>query len=256
MIRAGSYFMPLKQMYRKTVGALHFLSIIRWGDPGPFDPKGIVPYFPIVGLIIGAVVALCDLLIGRLFPPEIIGVIIVALVAVLSGALHLDGLADTADGLFSHRGRERALEIMKDSRIGVMGAVVLILTLGLKIAGIGALDHNRSLILLTVPALSRGGVIAAMQWLPYGRPQGGTGQAFTNGGISISSFGGIIPAIILLMLAGWLGLLVLGVFICISGAIIKYYSWQMGCITGDMLGAMIEITETCLFLTAAIHLTF
>lgn len=246
--------MPLHPIYQRTLGALHFLSIIRMGNPGPFEPKGMVPYFPVVGLIIGGLVALFDFGASFLWGGDIIAILDVVVLAILSGALHLDGLADSADGIFSHRGRERALEIMKDSRVGVMGVVVVVLGLGLKMAGIAGIEHNRGLILVMAPALSRSGIIAAMKWLPYGRPQGGTGKTFFDSEISWRALGGIFPLAIMIMMAGWQGVLVLSAFIGITWGMISYFRRQMGCITGDMLGAMIEITETGLFLIAAVKL--
>jgi len=246
--------MPIHPMYQRALGALHFLTIIRWGNPGRFDPMGMVAYFPVVGLVMGALLALFDWGVSLLWPPPIVAAGAVVLLAVLSGALHIDGLADTADGVFSHRGRERALEIMKDSRVGVMGAVVVFLSLALKIAGIAGIDHQRGLMLLVIPALARGGIIAAMKWLPYGRPQGGTGKPFFNAKLSLRAFGGILPAILLATLGGWQGVLVVGCFAGLTGSLFLFFKRQLGCITGDMLGAMIEVTETGLFLAAAVNM--
>ncbi|MGB5985838.1 MAG: adenosylcobinamide-GDP ribazoletransferase [Desulfobacterales bacterium] len=246
--------MPISKMFQRALGALHFLTIIRLGNPGPFDAPGMVPYFPIVGLLIGAMVVIADWIGSYFLQSHILAVVDVAFLAILSGALHLDGLADSADGIFSHRGKERALEIMKDSRVGVMGVVVVFLTLALKIAAIAGIQEHIGLWLLMVPALSRSGIIAAMKWLPYGRPQGGTGRAFIDSNLSCTAFRGVIPLLILGLFAGWHGLAILCVFIAITWGLIRFFKYQMDCVTGDMLGAMIEITETLLFTVAAMDL--
>jgi adenosylcobinamide-GDP ribazoletransferase len=189
-------------MYKHTLSALHFLTIIRIGNPGPFEPKAMVPYFPVVGFIIGVMVALFDYCGSFLFNGSIMAVLDASLLAILSGALHLDGLADSADGLFSHRGRERALEIMKDSRVGVMGVVAIVFIMALKIASISGIEQHRRLMLELIPALSRSGIIAATKWMPYGRPQGGTGQAFFETNIPWRAFGGTIPLVILIAIGG------------------------------------------------------
>ena len=111
------------------LSAIGFLTIL----PVPksartFDGKQVI-YFPLVGLIIGAMLWTVDWIFSCFANIEIRVIGDVLFLAIISGALHLDGLADSADGLFSHRSREQILEIMKDSRIGVMGVLALIFCL-------------------------------------------------------------------------------------------------------------------------------
>ncbi|MCK7507856.1 MAG: adenosylcobinamide-GDP ribazoletransferase [Desulfobacterales bacterium] len=121
----------------------------------------MVPWFPAVGLLLGALLALFDLAAARLLEPVTAAAVLdVVLLAVLTGAFHLDGLGDTADGLFSHRPRERMLEIMKDSRIGAMGVVAVVPVLAVKWAGISGLSATpRRLLLILVPAYARCGIL-------------------------------------------------------------------------------------------------
>ena len=173
------------------------------------------------------------------------------LLAILTGAFHLDGLGDTADGLFSHRPRERILEIMKDSRIGVMGVVAVVSVLAVKWAGINGLGANRTALLVLVPAYARCGMLFGMRALDYGRPQGGTGLAFFSRTLRLRDFWALIPLGLLSLVLG-LPVLTLAIgFAAITAALIAYYRRRLGCITGDMLGAMAEVTEAGLFLLAA-----
>ena len=109
--------------------------------------KGFL-YYPVVGLILG----LCDMavfLLVSLILPEVFGILFAMLANLcLTGAFHLDGLSDTADGIYSARTRERMLEIMKDSRIGTNGAVAMCFDLALKFAGIYYSDIRWLMILL------------------------------------------------------------------------------------------------------------
>lgn len=236
---------------KRLTGALQFMTTLPLGKPLGLDSAGIAPFFPMVGLILGLITAFSDLLFCRLWPPATAAAVDVVLLIVLTGALHLDGLGDTADGIFSHRGRERALEIMRDSRMGAMGLVTMAAVLGLKAAGIAALIENRFLMLTVVPVFSRSGILFAMRMLPYGRPDGGLGSSFFKNTLPLKSLWGILPAVVLALLAGLRGMgLCLG-FMLITAMLIEFYRRQMACVTGDMLGAMIEVTEALLFLLAA-----
>lgn len=233
------------------LGALQFMTILPLGKPLSMDPRGITPFFPVVGLVLGLFTALSDLIAVRLWSPQVAAIIDVVLLIVLTGALHLDGLGDTADGIFSHRGREKALEIMKDSRIGAMGLVTIVAVLGIKTAGIAALHENRLLMLMVIPAFSRTGILFAMHQLPYGRPDGGLGGPFFRERLVLKTLWGALPATLLALLAGLRGMgLCLG-FALITAMLIGYYRRQMNCVTGDMLGAMIEVSEALLFLMVA-----
>jgi adenosylcobinamide-GDP ribazoletransferase len=180
-----------------------------------------------------------------------VSILDVILLAILTGAFHLDGLGDTADGLFSHRPREKILEIMKDSRIGVMGMVAVVSVLAVKWAGISGLGANRTALLILVPAYARCAMLFGMRALDYGRPQGGTGLPFFSRALRLRDFWALIPVGILSLVLG-LPVLALAIgFAAITAALVAYYRRRLGCITGDMLGAMAEVTEAGLFLLAA-----
>lgn len=237
----------------RLIAAIEFLTILPLGKPQIYDPKGMIPYFPIVGIILGSMVSAFDQVAIRLWSPLIASVLDVILLVVLTAALHLDGLGDTADGLLGHRSREKALTIMKDSRIGVMGLAVILGGLSLKWAGIASLDAHRSLLLIIIPAYARGGMIFGIRFLEYGRPGGGTGHDFFNDPINTGAFLGLLVPIGLSYFLGWQGIWLNIIFAAITASFLYYYTKRMGCITGDMLGAMAEITESLLFLLVAIR---
>ncbi|MBT8339459.1 MAG: adenosylcobinamide-GDP ribazoletransferase, partial [Desulfatitalea sp.] len=165
---------------------------------------------------------------------------------------HLDGLADTADGLYGHRPIERALAIMKDSRVGAMGLVTVVCCLALKWAGFSAIEQHRFWHLLLVPGFSRATVLFGTQYLPYGRPEGGTGQAFFEQRPRWRDYSGLCALwITALLLTGWDAIWLAAGMSLITVATLSFYKKKVNCITGDMLGAMIEITETGLFLLLA-----
>jgi adenosylcobinamide-GDP ribazoletransferase len=176
----------------------------------------------------------------------------VILLAAMTGAFHLDGLGDTADGLLGQRSREKALAIMKDSRIGAMGLVAVVFGLALKWSGIAGLDANRSLLLVIVPAYARSGALFGIRFLEYGRPGGGTGLDFFKEKLELTAFWGLALPIGLSFFLGWEALWLNLCFATLTATVLLYYKKRMGCITGDMLGAAIEISEAGLFMLVSI----
>ena len=231
--------------------AVQFLTIIPLRSGGVFDAGNSLAHYPLCGLLIGAVVLAVHLVSGYFWPPPVVGLLDVVCLAVITGALHLDGLADTADGLYGRRDPERALAIMKDSRIGAMGTAAMICCLTAKWAGLSQIPADRIFWLLLVPAYARSSVLFGIRALPYGRPDGGTGQAFFQNPIGFRDFWAVGLLLLLSLLSGW-GVIVLNAgFAGITLVILWWYRRKIQCITGDMLGAMIEVTETALFLLCA-----
>ena len=239
------------ELMRNLISALQFITILPLGKADTFDPPKMVPYFPLVGLLLGAIVALFDILVARFWAPPVVALLDVILLAVLTGAFHLDGLGDTADGVFSPRSRDQALEIMKDSRVGVMGLVAIVFALALKWGGIQSLGAQRSLLLIIVPAYARAGILLGMQLLDYGRTDG-TGLPFFKYKLKWINHWGLLIPVGLSILLGWMAIWLNLMFAVIVGTILLFYRKRMGCITGDMLGAMVETTEAGLFLFASI----
>ncbi len=236
---------------RNLIAALQFITILPLGRVESFDPPKMVPFFPLVGILLGLLVALFDSVVIRFWTQPVAALLDVILLAVLTGAFHLDGLGDAADGLLSPRSIDEALEIMKDSRIGTMGLVAIVFGLALKWGGIAGLDFSRSIFLIIVPAYARAGILFAMRFLPYGRSNG-TGKPFFDQKLALTHFWGLVLPVGLSLILGlkaiWLNL----AFAIIIGMILLFYKKRMACITGDMLGAMVEITEAGLFLIASL----
>lgn len=233
---------------KNLIAAIQFITILPLGRSKPFDPAGMVPFFPVVGLLIGLMVVILDRLFLLVWPVTVAALLDVFVLIAVTGAFHLDGLGDSADGLYGHRSREDALKIMKDSRIGVMGLVAIICCLAAKWAGIAGLEHSRELLLLIIPAYSRGSILFGVRLLPYGRSGGGTGMSFFNKKYRIYSFWGLIPPVVLSIFLGWQGVLLNIAFVFIVFNVLYYYKRKINCITGDMLGGMTEITEAGIFL--------
>ena len=234
------------------LSAVRFITILPWGKTDKFDPQGMVPYFPLVGVVLGGLAALFDFVAVRLWGHPVASLLDVIFLALLTGAFHIDGLGDSADGLLGQRPKQKILEIMKDSRLGTMGLVAIFAGLSIKWAGIAGLEKNRAVLLIVIPALARGSMLFGMRFLTYGRPEGGTGIDFFKDKLKLPAFWGFLPPLLLTLLLGWQAIWLIFCFAGMTAGLICYYKKRLGCITGDMLGAMTEIVEAGLFLLVSI----
>lgn len=237
---------------KRLIAAFQFLTIMPLGQTAIYDPKGMIPYFPIVGLFIGGLLSVFDIVALKFWPSPVTAVLDVILLIIITAALHLDGLGDTADGVLGHRSKEKALMIMKDSRIGVMGLVAIICTLAVKCAGLMYVDAHRMLLLVLIPAYSRSAMLFGIRFLEYGRPEGGTGYDLFTEPLTLSAFQWISIPVILSIFLGWKGIWLNIIFALLTITILYFYKKRMACITGDMLGAMTEVIESLLFLFVSI----
>lgn len=228
--------------------ALRFLTILpvpeRWcGDETSFHKSP--NWYPLVGLLIGLLMVVVDFCLRWLLPVPVASVLLLLAMIGISGALHLDGLADSADAFFSSRGPERMLEIMKDSRSGPMGVTAIILVLLLKFVLLLALPLAwRWQVVLLMPVAGRCVLPVLSSWLLYARSAGTA--AFTNGRFSLLRSGGAL-AVMFISSFALLGLLAGGlvfVVVCFGGWLLGNYSHRkIGGFTGDTLGATCELVE-------------
>ncbi len=223
--------------------------------PGDGDQGRAVLFYPLVGLVIGALLALAWWPLAAA-PAGLAAALLLALWAGLTGALHLDGLADLGDAWVGGLGdRERTLAIMKDPRSGPMGVVLVVLVLLVKFAALEALlEAGRWEVLLLVPVLGRAGLVAALGHLPYARP-GGLGAA-AAAELPRRAADRVVFACALLppLLWGWAGvalsLLLVALFLLLRRGLLR----RLGGVTGDAAGALCELLETAALAGAALWL--
>lgn len=227
--------------------AIQFLTVLPVGRSGIYDPMGMIAWFPAVGLVLGLMLFVLDAFAGAMWSPAGAALVDVIFLAAVTGALHLDGLGDTADGLYGHRSKERSLEIMKDSRIGMMALVAVVTCLAVKWCGIAGLDTARGRLLILVPAYARAGMLFGIRLLPYGRPEGGTGRDLFQAPLANRALWGVGAVLLLSLTCGWRMLALNFFFAATVASLLVFYRKKLGCITGDMLGAMTEATEAALF---------
>jgi cobalamin synthase len=224
--------------------------------------RGVLPWAPLVGLVLGGIAAGVAVLGERWVSPSAGAVLAVAVLALLTRGLHLDGLADTADGLGPLRGRERALQVMHQSDVGPFGVVTLVLTLMLQVACLAALlpADGGWLALWTAVATAR------LAMARTGLPGVATAEGSALGALVahtvtlpwLAGCGVVIAALVLLgagdpdVAARLAGSALVGLL----GAELLYRQARsrLGGVTGDVMGAMGEVATTVTLLAAAVVL--
>ncbi len=219
------------------------------GEIRPGEMPASASLFPLVGLLVGGLMAVIYYLSSLILPPPLPAWLAIAAVLFLTGGLHLDGLMDTADGVFSGHSREMALMIMKDSRVGSMGVMACVMVLGIKAAAISSLSGTYPVLLLT-PVVARTSMVLAMRY-PYARQGEGTGSPFagqvTVGQITLAIMVALVPAVLLLGIEG----AVLAAGAWLMGAVVSWWlAKRLGGMTGDTYGFINEITEISFLLLA------
>ena len=209
-------------------------------------------FFPVVGLFLGVVAAGAAWIFWLFVPPLAAAVLLTFLLLAFSGGLHLDGLADTADGFFSARDRTRTLEIMRDSRTGVMGVGAVVLIVLLKVSSLAPLQPADAIRAgLLAPCVGRCAILVMMYLLPYVRRGRGLGTLFYGRGAGWPALFGMI---IVLGIGAFLKALVPAVTALTAVLLFSFYCRRkIGGATGDTLGAACEIGEAVAMFTLTVQ---
>jgi adenosylcobinamide-GDP ribazoletransferase len=226
--------------------ALQFLTIIpspfrRW--PEPRQVASSLSYFPVVGIIIGGIIFLANWGLGAVFSQYVSAALTLAVWVLLSGALHLDGLVDSCDGLAGGTPAQR-LRIMADSRVGAYGIIGVCIVLLVKYAALVSLPETWRLeALLLVPMLGVWAMVFALFLFPYARKEG-LGRHFKAGA------NGYRFALVTLLtlaaavgLARWQGVIMMAITGLITLGMGYFFKARLGGLTGDSYGAIKEVSE-------------
>jgi len=243
---------------RATLASVAFLTRIPVANRIDLDARDVArgaALFPLVGGVVsGAAGLVCDLLAGPL-PSLVAGAIAVGVAAILTGAMHLDALADSADALGATT-RAEALEIMRDHAVGAFGTIALVLVCLVDAAALGALGsiEKAAVVSLAAGAAGRAAMLPLGRFLPYARPGQGQGRVLEHLGTAGLVLG-VLVAVVLALPAGWAGFAGLGTAAVVALTLGLYYRYWLGGVTGDLLGASAKLGETMALLAALVVLT-
>ncbi|MGE8324065.1 MAG: adenosylcobinamide-GDP ribazoletransferase [Pseudomonas sp.] len=234
--------------------AVQFLSSLPVRLPGMPAPREVgrsLLCYPLVGLLFGLLLWLASYLLQGT-PAPLHAALLLTLWVLLSGALHLDGLADSADAWLGGFGdRERTLRIMKDPRSGPIAVVTLVLVLLLKFCALWVLvEQSIGAQLLLAPLIGRAAMLGLFLTTPYVR-QGGLGQALAEHLPRLAAGWVLLGCVLLcLMMGGWIVVLALAVFAWLRHVMCR----RLGGTTGDTAGALLELLELAVVLGLALGL--
>lgn len=231
--------------------------LARWVGYSPQMLRASAAHFPAIGYLVGGVGAAVFVVALAWWPPAVAAVLSTIATVLLTGAFHEDGLADVADGLGGSPDRERALEIMRDSRIGAFGAIALVLALGLKLALLTALAGQGATLaaagIVAAHVLSRLAPLAIMRALPYVGGEGGKAkpmaESVSGGALGVAVLWSL-PVVVAL---GWVHgaghtaalLVVAALATLVLG---RWFRARLRGFTGDALGATQQVCELAIYL--------
>lgn len=231
--------------------ALQFLTILPInikGKIGEEDYGRSLAYFPIVGLLLGVLLALIAFIAGPL-PPLVRSILILIIWIIITGGIHLDGFADACDGFYGRRSREEILKIMRDSRIGTMGAVGLTILLLLKFAILSSItQEDLWKVLIVMAVFARWSQALACATSKYARDDG-RAKYFMEYARKRDIFTGALFTLILFwLLMDVKGVILFALLLAIVLLFIKCIKGRIGGMTGDTIGAINEVAETAALL--------
>ena len=236
--------------------ALQFLTLCPW--PARIERSGeevgrSAIFFPAIGFALGSMLVLFNRLLQPFASSGLLSVILIALLLLATRGLHLDGLADTFDGLGAGGDRERVLRIMDDSHTGVFGVAAIVVILFLKIQALDSLGDERWRALLMAPVLSRW----TMVLLAYhaNAAKAGLGALFINHLKGGHFLGATLVTLLLIAAIGQLlGIALMAWLALFTLACKHYFHRRLGGVTGDTFGAVAELSESSAMVAMAVIL--
>ena len=212
---------------------------------------GGIAWFPIIGVVIGALVGGVYALALQVVPPLVAATLAVAAGILATGAFHEDGLADTADALVGSADRESALRILKDPRLGTFGVLALILSVGFRVTALASFDALSGwFVMIVAHALSRSAA-AGVLGVSRAATNSGLGAAFARGatrtGVTVAVILGLAPTV---AFGAWSFAIVVGTLLAAAG-LVRWSTRRIGGITGDILGAIQQLVEVSTLVIAA-----
>ena len=235
--------------------ALSFLTILPVLGDKPASEETVAAsfaWFPLVGFLLGAALCVEDRFLAIRLGLTLRSVLDVLSLTLVTGAIHLDALADTADGLGARGDRTRALEILRDSRIGSFGAIALIFDLTLKFLALATLAGSRRYAaLFFAPGLARWAMVSVSSGIDYVRP-GGAGTSLVGSQSTRRLFiAGLTVAIALALVLSERTIAATFAALVVPVVMRALYRSWLGGVTGDLIGACGEIVEVLALIVMA-----
>jgi adenosylcobinamide-GDP ribazoletransferase len=216
-------------------------------------------YFPVVGLIIGLMLAVLNWLLSFVLPAAVVNALLLAALVIITGALHLDGFADTCDGIAGHKSVEERWRVMRDSHTGAFGVIGVVLLLLVKYVTLNSIPETfMTATLIFMPVVSRWAMVYAVFAYPYARPSG-LGTAFKQSTrwpqLTAATLTTLVVATALFPLFSIMGFLLLFGIWLVTVIFSIYLKRKFAGLTGDNYGAINEVAEAMALVLASLAYT-
>jgi len=215
-------------------------------DAKPEELAASMSWYPVIGCLLGALLAAADMVLAQVFSSQVTNIVLILLLVAITRGLHQDGLADMVDGLAGGRTAQARLAIMRDGRIGAIGATGLFLALGLRYAGLNALPAGEHIaLLISMPVVGRWAMVMGAFHVTYARSEGGLAQPF----LAHLSWWHLCLAtitaglVLTLLLGPWMALCSLLICTALVRLSTVWFQKMFGGVSGDLLGATNEVAE-------------
>jgi adenosylcobinamide-GDP ribazoletransferase len=249
----------------KFIAAFRFLTVIPLPfrrQPAPEEVGRSVVFFPVVGLIIGLLLAGVYFVLDFFLPRTVTAALIMVGMVLINGALHIDGFIDTCDGLAGNKPAEERWKVMKDSRVGAFGVVGAGLLFLVQYASLISLPNNKVVYtaLILLPVLSRWSMVYGIMAYPYAKPEG-LGTLFKQYAKWSDFWIGTVITLVIAELAGWwmglgfiylAGLFIMAVVWLVNVCWSAYLNKKFAGLTGDSYGAVNEVSEVMILIAVII----
>ncbi len=248
---------------KRVVLAFQFLTIIPIRTASHVDRSDLaasMAYFPLVGALQGAILlgAYYIFSIGGFLPDVVRAGLLFALLTLTNGGLHLDGFADTVDGLAGGHTPEERLRIMKDSATGAIGMVFLMLIILLKYVSIlyvlGLPGRTGPALLFLFPVAARWAMVPLSAMAPYARKEGGLGEAFTGCSARVLASSTAFTLLVSWAALGFTAFAPLALLFFAAFVLALFFRSRLGGVTGDVFGFQSEISEVIFLLSAPVFM--
>jgi adenosylcobinamide-GDP ribazoletransferase len=226
-------------------------------DAKPEELAASMSWYPLVGCLLGVLLVGADLLLARIFSPQVTSLVLMLLLICITRGLHQDGLADMVDGLAGGRTAQARLAIMRDGRIGAIGATGLFLSLGLRYAGLNTLPVGEHIALLIgMPVVGRWAMVMGAFHATYARSEEGLAKPFlAHLSWKHLCAATITAGLVLALLVGpWAALCCLLIGTALVRLTTAWFHRMFGGVTGDLLGATNEVAEILFIVIAPVVL--
>ena len=237
---------------RRFFNALAFLSTLPSKKYEDFEENELgksMAFFPLVGLILGSCLLLVNFLLSPYLSASLLNILLLALLVLLTGGIHLDGLMDVADGLGGGNNKDKVLSIMRDSRVGSFGVLSAVFLVMIKWEALSSLaPGSKWAALILMPVVARWGQVFLSYISPFARKDG-LGRCAIEGLNNPTLIFALITALIISWFtAGLTGLGIMAIVSLFTFIWSRVFIMRLGGITGDIIGALSELLEVLVLL--------